>query len=159
NNMKQEFTIEGSLPLQEAFVKECNIPYSDGSIEEGFNDYPYLCPSSYSKEFTSKRSKQSVHFSLPTQWEEAKNYALDFFKEEDKIVIDGYEAEVEKGKIAFGCNKFALADLQAIKRVISIANTLEYTLLIDGKKAQVEDDDDKVMDIPTIDTLINMLKK
>lgn len=161
NNMKQEFTIEGSLPLQEAFVKECNIPYSKtaGSIEKGFNDFPYLCPSSYSKEFTSNTDKQSVHFSLPTQWEEAKDYALDFFKEEDKIVIDGYEAEVEKGKIAFGCNKFALADLQAIKRVISIANTLEYTLLIDGKKAQVEDDDDKVMDIPTIDTLINMLKK
>lgn len=82
SNMKQEFTVEGSDILTEAFKKQL---ISEG-ITESICISQYITPSREEKMmFTGSQTKRSIHYILPQQWEEALHAFRDYYKEEYEI--------------------------------------------------------------------------
>ena len=88
NDMKKEdFTIEGSTALKKAFVEE------GGFITTAyFASYKYLSNLLSSSEEDNNKlfgtdTKESKHFVLPQQYNEALEYVKDFWKEEEKFDV------------------------------------------------------------------------
>lgn len=82
---KQDFTIEGSIPLKEAFVKESGLKNSSINWDE------YLTSSSSAKNaLTSVIKKFDKHFKLPQQWDEALEYVKDYFTEEPEFKVGAF---------------------------------------------------------------------
>lgn len=99
---KQDFTIEGSIALKEAFVKESGLQNSEIYFED------YLVPS-FSREnsLTSTAGKQLKHFILPQQWNEALEYVKEYFKEEefkagDYVVMTDYGTATKTNSFILG---------------------------------------------------------
>jgi hypothetical protein len=85
---KQPFTIEGSVPLKKALLEETGIElYSEKSLND-----TYLTPCHYSQHLCSIGVKESIHYQLPQQWDEAVEAVKGFFTKE----------KFEKGKWYYG---------------------------------------------------------
>ncbi len=150
--MKREFTLEGSIPLREAFLKEAGLT---GKISTLY---------AYTFVDTNKRvgitdSKRSIHFILPNQWNEAVKFITDFDKEEE-IVIDGETAEFDTLSVHFGCHEITLDELRAIKTVMSLCKKFEYDFLtISAEDIYPEDILERNLTLEVVDKLITRLTK
>jgi len=152
NKMKREFTLEGSIPLREAFLKEAGLTDKISTL------YAYTFVDT-SKRICSTDSKRSIHFILPGQWNEAVKFIADFDKEEE-IVIDGETAKFDTLSVHFGCHELTLDELRAIKTVMGLCSKFdyEYLTLSDGDICP-EGMPERTLTLEVIDKLIARLTK
>ena len=150
--MKREFTLEGSIPLREAFLKEAGLT---GKISTLY---------AYTFVDTNKRvgitdSKRSIHFILPGQWNDAVKFIADFDKEEE-IVIDGETAEFRPLSVHFGCHELTLDELRAMKTVMNLCSKFDYDYLtLSDEDIYPEDITERTLTLEVIDKLIARLTK
>lgn len=158
--MEKSFTISGSLALQIAFLKETESSYYEGvsTLEKDYKDFPYMYYSGNEDDydFASSSAPYPVNFSLPEQWEEAKEY-LNKIKEESKeIEMDGYKATYSKGQVTFGCNVLTKENLQTMKDIIALCKNLDYSsLTVTPDDICVTDNDDRRFTPALIDKLLS----
>ena len=150
--MKRQFTLEGSIPLREAFLKETGLT---GGVSTKYL-YTYI---NTDKKVGNANEPNSMHFILPTQWNEAIKFITDFDKEEE-IVIDGETAEFDTLSVHFGCHEITLDELRAIKTVMSLCKKFEYDFLtISAEDIYPEDILERNLTLEVVDKLITRLTK
>ena len=105
----EDFTIEGTEALLDAFIKDSGISVDShsGKHRESFK---YLTSSVIVKEkYTFSNSAYSKHFVLPQQWDEAMSYVKRYFEQYKEHVIelnDGLKAVVKADKVVIGTKEF-----------------------------------------------------
>ena len=111
----EDFTIEGTEALLDAFIKDSGISVDShsGKHRESFK---YLTSSSYQKSHYSFSLKPyPTHFVLPQQWDEAMSYVKRYFAQDKEHVIelnDGLKAVIKADKVVIGNNEFGRETLR-----------------------------------------------
>lgn len=157
----ENFTISGSLALQIAFLKETSSTYFEGipTLERDYADYPKLVyKGEKSYEFASSCDRAKATFSLPEDYQKAKEHLESVRKEEETIEMDGYTAEFGDGKVAFGCNVLSKEDLQAMRGVITLCSRLGYSeLSVNPDSISVTGNESRTFNTALIDRLLAKL--
>lgn len=105
----EDFTIEGTEALLDAFIKDSGISVDShsGKHRESFK---YLTSYPYQKSYYSFSLKPyPTHFVLPQQWDEAMSYVKRYFEQYKEHVIelnDGLKAVIKADKVVIGNKEF-----------------------------------------------------
>ena len=157
---KERFTIEASIPLKEAFVKEAKLVWFDeGAKQNGIEHYSYVGPTSVSHPNTVEgmNAKNPVHFVLIDDWYKALEYMKEYFAK-DEIEIAGYKAEFSKDEVAFGCNHLTTKDLKTLKDMMILSNKLDCGIQVYYNNVSVIGAEERKLTPELIDKLLEGIK-
>lgn len=125
------YTIEGSIALKEAFIKEVGFKTLS---DETHSKYNYLAAFDKGKKiFSGENAKRNIHFILPQDWDNAVKYVKELYEEPSISLpkIGGYKGEIstDKSLLKYGCKLFDKVEINTLIAAMNILGKVNETTL------------------------------